>query len=92
MSTPVSTGRASPLAASATSAPPAESSPYILGFRSERFFLLVAVFIGILSGLAVVWFRITIEWIRLELLGSSLAPSPARALLAPSSAARLRPP
>ena len=61
-----------------------ETTLYRFGFRSERLFLLIAVFIGVLSGLAVVWFRIAIEWCRLELLGSALTPSPVRMLLAPT--------
>jgi len=51
--------------------------------QGERFFLLLAIFIGIFSGLAVVCFRITIESIRIALLGSSLSPSFPRILLAP---------
>jgi CIC family chloride channel protein len=52
--------------------------------QGERFFLLLAIFIGIFSGLAVVCFRITIDFVRITLLGSSLSPSPLRILLAPS--------
>lgn len=37
--------------------------------------------IGAFSGLAVVCFRVVIEWSRLWLLGSSIAPSPARLLI-----------
>jgi chloride channel protein, CIC family len=48
-------------------------------------FLLLAIIIGIFSGLAVVCFRITIEWIRLGLLGSALAPPAIRILLVPAS-------
>jgi chloride channel protein, CIC family len=55
-----------------------------LSFNEDRFFLILAVFIGIFAGLAVVCFRITMEWSRLYLLGSSLTPSPWRAFLAPS--------
>jgi CIC family chloride channel protein len=40
------------------------------GFREERFFLLLSVFIGIFAGLAVVCFRVTIEWSSITLLGS----------------------
>ncbi len=35
----------------------------------ERFFLVLAVFIGVFSGLAVVCFRLAIEWTRIGLLG-----------------------
>ena len=55
-----------------------------LAFNEDRFFLILAVFIGIFAGLAVVCFRITMEWIHLYLLGSGLTPSPLRAFLAPS--------
>jgi CIC family chloride channel protein len=52
--------------------------------QGERFFLLLAIFIGIFSGLAVVCFRITIEFVRMGLLGSSLSPSVPRIFLAPA--------
>ena len=53
-------------------------------FREERLFLAVSIFIGLISGLAVVCFRIAIEWSRLQLLGSGLIPSKGRMLLAPA--------
>ena len=49
-------------------------------------FLLLAIIIGIFSGMAVVCFRIAIEWVRLGLLGSALAPPPLRVILAPAVA------
>ncbi len=49
-------------------------------------FLVLAVVIGLFSGMAVVCFRITIEWVRLSLLGSGLAPSPMRVVLVPAGA------
>jgi CIC family chloride channel protein len=49
-------------------------------------FLLLAILIGMLSGVAVVCFRIAIEWVRLGLLGSALAPPPMRVLLVPAGA------
>jgi CIC family chloride channel protein len=55
-----------------------------LAFNEDRFFLILAVFIGIFAGLAVVCFRITMEWTHLYLLGSSQTPAPWRAFLAPS--------
>ena len=58
----------------------------ITGMREDQLFLLLAVLIGIFSGLAVVCFRIAIEWTHLVLLGSSLAPSHLRVLLVPSVA------
>jgi chloride channel protein, CIC family len=55
-------------------------------FREERFFLILSVFIGIFSGLAVVCFRFAIDWCRIYLLGSGYTLSTARLLLAPSLA------
>lgn len=56
-----------------------------LSYNEERFFLILSIFIGILAGLAVVCFRITMDWTHLVLLGSSIAPSSVfRALLIPS--------
>ena len=55
-----------------------------LAFDEDRFFLILSVFIGIFAGLAVVCFRITMEWTRFYLLGSALTPSTLRAFLAPS--------
>jgi chloride channel protein, CIC family len=53
-------------------------------FREDRLFLLLAIVIGVLSGLLVVCFRIAIDWCRLYLLGSAVPPSGWRLLLAPS--------
>src|ERR1051326_8652588 len=49
-------------------------------------FLLLAILIGLFSGMLVVCFQIAIDWTRLWLLGSSLAPSHWRLLLVPSLA------
>lgn len=56
----------------------------ILLLPEGQLFLLLAVVIGFFSGLAVVCFRVTIEWIRISLLGSSLAPAHSRTLLVPA--------
>ncbi len=55
-------------------------------FREERFFLILSVFIGIFSGLAVVCFRFLIDWFRIYLLGSGAVLSPWRIILAPTLA------
>ena len=55
-------------------------------FREERFFLLISVFIGIFSGLAVVCFRYAIDLSHMYLLGSQIAASPVRLILAPTIA------
>jgi chloride channel protein, CIC family len=52
-------------------------------FREDRFFLVLSVFIGVFSGLAVVCFRFAIGWCRLYLLGSGVVLSRSRLLLAP---------
>lgn len=57
-----------------------------LAFREDRFFLILSVFIGVLSGLAVVCFRFAIDWSRLYLLGTGAVLTPVRMLLAPSLA------
>jgi len=76
---------------SSTESKPAEWS--WLAFRARSFgqsegnvFLLLAVIIGLFSGMAVVCFRIVIEWVRLGLLGSALAPPHLRVLLVPGAA------
>jgi chloride channel protein, CIC family len=58
-------------------------SPQRFSLREEQFFLLLAVLIGIASGLAVVCFRICIEFLHLKLLGSGLQPSIPRVFMAP---------
>jgi chloride channel protein, CIC family len=55
-------------------------------FREDRFFLILSVFIGVFSGLAVVCFRFAIDWCRIYLLGSGVALTPVRMVLAPTLA------
>ncbi|MBZ5722220.1 MAG: chloride channel protein [Acidobacteriia bacterium] len=52
--------------------------------QEERFFLILAVFIGLFSGLAVVCFRLAIEWSKIGLLGPRLEPHNWRLLAAPT--------
>src|ERR1700690_2772360 len=56
----------------------------IFALREDQLFLILAVLIGIFSGLAVVCFRIAIEWVHLLLLGSSISPPLLRVLLVPA--------
>lgn len=56
----------------------------VVSIREEQFFMLLAIAIGTLAGMAVVLFRIAIQMVRIWLLGSSLHPSPTRLLLAPA--------
>ena len=57
--------------------------PIHFAFREERFFLILSVFIGIFSALAVVCFRLAIDFIRLRLLGPHLTPGGLHLLWAP---------
>jgi CIC family chloride channel protein len=52
--------------------------------REPQLFLLLAVIIGLISGLAVVLFRIAIDWTHLTVFGSALTPFPTRTLLVPT--------
>jgi CIC family chloride channel protein len=56
---------------------------HIAPTRGDRLFLVLSIFIGCLSGLLVVCFRIAIEWLRVLLLGSVPHPGQYRLLLAP---------
>jgi CIC family chloride channel protein len=62
-----------------------------IGWEPERrvlgevqLFLLLAIIIGLFSGLSVVLFRIAIDWTRVRVFGSSLTPPPIRLLLVPT--------
>lgn len=57
--------------------------------RDERLFLVLSIFIGILSGLLVVAFRIAIEWIKVLSLGSAPHPGQYRLLFVPGIAGLL---
>jgi len=52
--------------------------------REERFFLLLAVFIGVFSGLAVVCFRLAIDWTKIWLIGPVPEPHSWRLIVAPA--------
>ncbi len=54
--------------------------------REERVFLLLSIFIGIISGLLVVSFRMAIEWLSVLLLGSSPNPHQLRLIFVPALA------
>jgi chloride channel protein, CIC family len=56
----------------------------IFALREDQLFLLLAVLIGVFAGLAVVCFRVAIEWTQLDLLGPTLSPSLMRVLLVPT--------
>jgi CIC family chloride channel protein len=51
--------------------------------RDERLFLVLSIFIGIISGLLVVSFRIAISWVQTLTLGSALQPGRLRLIFVP---------
>ncbi len=57
--------------------------------REERLFLVLSIFIGIMSGLLVVAFRMAIEWIQILTLGSAPHPGQYRLLFVPCAAGLL---
>ncbi|HEV2576969.1 MAG TPA: chloride channel protein [Acidobacteriaceae bacterium] len=56
-----------------------------LPVREERLFLLLSIFVGILSGLLVVSFRMAIEWLSILLLGSATGPRQIRLIVVPAA-------
>jgi chloride channel protein, CIC family len=54
--------------------------------REERLFLVLSIFIGVISGLLVVCFRVVIEWIKIAGLGSAPHASQYRLLYVPAIA------
>ena len=61
-----------------------ESAGDVLSAREERLFLLLSIFIGILSGLLVVSFRMAIEWLSILLLGVAPGPGQKRLFIIPA--------
>jgi CIC family chloride channel protein len=59
---------------------------HIPEWHEPHLFLALALLIGVFSGLAVVWFRIAIEWSRIWLLGPALSPGWPRVVLVPAAA------
>jgi CIC family chloride channel protein len=58
-------------------------------FREDRFFLMLAVFVGLFSGLAVVCFRLAIDWTRIALLGPVLQAHDLTLLVVPTAVSLL---
>jgi len=70
----------------ATTGPAVPLAPQRTARGEERFFLLLSIFIGIYAGLAVVCFRLAIEWTRTFSLGQTLAMKGPRLIIAPAVA------
>ena len=64
----------------------AELAAEISPAREERIFLLLSIFIGIISGLLVVSFRMAIDWLQVLLLGSEPGTHRLRLVLVPAAA------
>ena len=58
----------------------------ILPIREERLFLLLSIFIGVISGLLVVSFRMAIEWLSVLLQGSAPDAHQPRLIIVPACA------
>ena len=71
---------------SSAATPPLEEGERNPSIREERLFLLLSIFIGVISGLLVVSFRMAIEWLGILLLGSSPQPHQLNLLLRPTAA------
>src|ERR1700683_3992008 len=57
--------------------------------RDERLFLVLSIFIGVISGLLVVCFRVATSWIQVLMLGSAPHPGQLRLLFVPLAAGLL---
>ncbi|MDP9039598.1 MAG: chloride channel protein [Acidobacteriota bacterium] len=69
--------------------PSAHATEQISSAREDRLFLLLSIFIGVISGLLVVSFRMAIEWLGILLLGSSPQPHQLNLLIRPAIAGLL---
>jgi CIC family chloride channel protein len=66
--------------------PAATAAARVAATREERLLLLLSIFIGVISGLLVVSFRMAIDWLTVLLLGESPAPHHIRIVLVPTVA------
>ena len=64
----------------------AEDAARVGSAREERLLLLLSIFVGVISGLLVVSFRMAIAWLSVLLLGSSPQPHQMRLLWVPAAA------
>ena len=75
-----------PTSASGVDPSTEEMAARIAPGREERVFLLLSIFIGVISGLLVVSFRMAIDWLSVLLLGSSPNPHQPRLIIVPALA------
>jgi chloride channel protein, CIC family len=75
-----------PMVKSGAEVPTEEMLARIAPGREERVFMLLSIFIGVISGLLVVSFRMAIDWLSVLLLGSSMNPRQPRLVFVPALA------
>src|SRR6202789_1860155 len=75
-----------PTSASGVELSTEEMAARIAPGREERLLLLLSIFIGVISGLLVVSFRMAIDWLSVLLRGSSPQPHQLRLIIAPTVA------
>jgi CIC family chloride channel protein len=73
-------------ASATTDTPAADAASRIAATREERLLLLLSIFIGVISGLLVVSFRMAIDWLSVLLQGESPTPHRIRIILVPTLA------
>src|SRR5271167_4698559 len=71
---------------SESAAETAETASRIAATREERLLLLLSIFIGVISGLLVVSFRMAIDWLAVLLQGETPTPHHIRIILVPTLA------
>jgi CIC family chloride channel protein len=70
----------------APNTPAAAAASQVAALREERLFLLLSIFVGVISGLLVVSFRMAIDWLSVLMRGSSPQPHQLRLIIVPSIA------
>src|SRR3984957_5041359 len=71
---------------SASHTPAANARAQAASLREERLLLLLSIFIGVISGLLVVSFRMAIDWLSVLMRGSSPGPGQLRLIVVPTIA------
>src|SRR5579872_1378940 len=79
----------SPATAVSVRAEDEKHSRLSVSLNEDRYFLILSVFIGLFSGLAVVCFRLAIEWTRIGILGPTPQAHDSRLLYVPALVALL---
>jgi CIC family chloride channel protein len=70
----------------APNTPAAAAASQVAALREERLFLLLSIFVGVISGLLVVSFRMAIDWLSVLMRGSSPQPHQLRLIIVPTVA------